>query len=173
MRIGIDFRMAGIKHGGIGRYVLELISHFLKIDRDNEFYIFYNDDSLPEGFNPEYLASHSTGSGQARIKMIKTNIRHYTLAEQIRFPLILNKYSLDLVHFPNFNVPIFYKKPFVATIHDLIHHRLGGVKKTNFLHYWAYKKVIELAVEKAAKIITVSKASKDDIVSEFGIPEEK
>ena len=167
MRIGIDFRMAGIKHGGIGRYVLELISHLLKIDRDNEFYIFYNDDSLPEGFNPEYLASHSTGSGQARIKMIKTNIRHYTLAEQIRFPLILNKYSLDLVHFPNFNVPIFYKKPFVATIHDLIHHRLGGVKKGNLLSFAAYKQVIKIAAQQARQITTVSKASKMDIVLSF------
>src|SRR3989344_1578897 len=165
MKIGIDIRMAGTQHGGIGRYVLELVKNIFLIDQENEYYLFYNDDQSADISNLK--------SSISNLVSIKTNIRHYSVKEQLWFPRILNKYNLDLMHFTNFNVPIFYKRPFVVTIHDLIHHRLGGVKKTNLLHYWAYKKVIESAVKNAAKIITVSKASRDDIISEFGIPAER
>ena len=45
MRIGIDMRMAGTQHGGIGRYVFELARHVLKSDKDSEYCLFYNRDS--------------------------------------------------------------------------------------------------------------------------------
>src|SRR3989344_782496 len=134
MRIGIDFRMAGTKHGGIGRYVLGLVNNLLAIDKENEYYLFYNDD--------DQLESLRIKDKGLKIKPVKTGIRHYSLKEQLWFPRILNRYNLDVVHFPNFNAPIFYRRPFVVTIHDLIHHRLGGVKKSNFLHFRAYKKII-------------------------------
>ena len=36
--------MAGTQHGGIGRYVLELVDNILEIDKENDYYLFYNDD---------------------------------------------------------------------------------------------------------------------------------
>jgi glycosyltransferase involved in cell wall biosynthesis len=80
---------------------------------------------------------------------------------------------LDLVHFPNFNVPVFYKKPFVVTIHDMVHHKIGGAKKSHWLHFEAYKKVIESAAKNSKKIITVSEYSKKDIISFLQVPSDK
>jgi glycosyltransferase involved in cell wall biosynthesis len=165
MRIGIDFRLAGVRHGGIGRYVLELVKNLVSIDTENDYYLFYNDD-----------ASNIVLALQAQslnFKSVLVNIRHYSLAEQIFLPRILNKYNLDLMHFPNFNVPLFYRRPFIVTIHDLIHHKLGGTKKTNWLHFLAYKSVIQHAVNSAQKLITVSEASKRDLINEYNIPEDK
>lgn len=161
MKIGIDMRMAGTQHGGIGRYVLELAKHLLDVDDKNEYYLFFNRENSDVVLNLK--------SKIKNLKSVEVNIRHYSIMEQIKLPLILNKYDLDLMHFPNFNVPLFYNKPFVVTVHDLIHHRIGGVKKTNFAHFAAYKKVIKHAVLSAKKIITVSEASKADLQKEFGI----
>ncbi len=165
MRIGLDLRMAGKQHGGIGRYALELASQLLKIDYLNEYYLFFNHD--------QQIETLKIKDNKSIIKTVKTDIPHYSLKEQISLPRILNKYNLDLAHFPNFNAPLMYKRPFVVTIHDLIHHKIGGIKKTNIAHFLAYKKVMNNAAFKSKKIITVSKASKKDILNEYKIPENK
>jgi glycosyltransferase involved in cell wall biosynthesis len=158
MKIGIDIRMFGVKHGGIGRYIFELVKNIFEIDSENEYFLFYNEDC-----EEEVGLLKSITYNLKPITYVLVNIRHYSLAEQIRFPRILNKYNLDLMHFPNFNAPIFYKKPFVATIHDTVHHKIGGAKKSHILHFLAYKKVIENCAKNAIKIITVSEYSKKDI----------
>lgn len=106
------------------------------------------------------------GSRKPRVKadFILVNIRHYSFAEQAKLPRILNRYRLDLVHFLNFNVPLLYKGPFVVTIHDLVHHKIGGAKKSHFFHFQGYKKIIQSAATRAEAIITVSEYSKSDIV---------
>ena len=40
MRIGIDARLYGISHGGIGRYIENLISQLEPWVKTNEFFIF-------------------------------------------------------------------------------------------------------------------------------------
>ena len=59
------------------------------------------------------------------MEIVNTDIKWHSLKEQIEFPKILEKENLDLVHFPYFSVPIFYNKPFVVTIHDLIIHHFS------------------------------------------------
>lgn len=200
MRIGIDFRMGGSINAGIGRYIFELLKAILEIENSvvilgssgnespgihaavdavsvdhptgddkrpqNQYFVFYNIKNVAA----EDLA---VLKDYDNVTLVATNIRHYSIAEQIVFPKILNKYNLDLVHFPNFNVPIFYKRPFVVTIHDVVHHKISGHKKTHILHFWAYKKVIEKAAEHARKIITVSEVAKKDIVDYLQVPPEK
>src|SRR5207247_4027254 len=134
-KIGLDLRMLGNHHGGIGRYVLELAKHLLAIDTENQYWLFRNDDSQ--------ILQDQFSIFNARTHIIKVKARHYSLAEQTSFLRTLDKYNFDLMHFPNFNVPILYKKPFVVTIHDLAHHKISGHKKSHLLHFYAYKKVIK------------------------------
>lgn len=172
MTIGIDLRLFGYQHGGIGRYCRELFPRILELDKNlpvnarNKFFVFYN----PWSFDSSDLDIFKNFPGTT---LVPVNIRHYSVMEQLKFAGILNKYNLDLVHFPNFNVPILYKRPFVVTIHDMVHHKIGGAKKSHFLHFLAYKKVIRNAAEKAIKIITVSETSKKDIVNYLGVSPEK
>lgn len=164
MKIGIDIRMLGNRHGGIGRYTFEVVKNILEIDKQNEYFLFYNQDVREDA---ELL-------GKIRpIKLIAANVRHYSVAEQIRLPKILSKYNLDLVHFPNFNVPLAYKRPFVVTIHDVVHHKIGGAKKSHLVHFYAYKKVIDYAVKNSRAIITVSEYSKKEISTYFAIRPQK
>lgn len=160
MKIGIDFRMGGSMSSGIGRYVFELLKAILKIDSENRYFIFYNKHHVAR----EDLAALQE---HENVELVETDIRHYSLAEQLVFPKILNKYDLDLVHFPNFNVPIRYKGKYVVTIHDMVHHRLGGAKKTHLLHFKAYQYVIQKAAERSLKILTPSESSLEDIAHYF------
>lgn len=152
--------------GGIGRYCKELFPRILALDEENFYYLFYNKKIA----DPNQLNIFNRFKN---VQLVETNIRHYSLAEQTSFLRLLNKYNLDLVHFPNFNVPYFYNKPFVVTIHDMVHHKISGAKKSRFLHFLAYTKIIERAAKNSKYIITVSEYSKQDITNYLGIPAEK
>jgi glycosyltransferase involved in cell wall biosynthesis len=165
-RIGIDGRMMGNINGGIGRYVFELTRHILEKDSENEYFLFYNERNSNEK-DINFFSSYKN------LTLIKTKYRHYSFLEQLSFPRLLKKYNLDLVHFPNFNVPVFYKGKFVVTIHDVVHHKISGAKKSRLLHFAAYKKVINFAAKNSQKIITVSRSSAEDISSYFKVPGEK
>ncbi len=157
MKIGIDARMMGYKSGGIGRYVFELLKNLLLLDSKNEYKVFFR-PKIADSADLDFLRKFSN------VELVPAEARHYSLAEQTSFLRLLNKVNCDLVHFPNFNVPLFYKKPFVVTIHDMVHHKIGGAKKSRLLHFAAYKKVISAAAKNSRAIITVSETSKEDIV---------
>ncbi len=155
MIFGFDARLIGFKNGGIGRYSQELLAGLLNIDSKNSYKIFYNqtDSVLLLKITDKYKNA----------ELIPANIKHYSLAEQIRYPRLLKKTPLDLMFFPNFNVPIKCPHPFVVTIHDLVHHKISGAKKSRLLHFWAYKKVIQNAARRSAAVISVSESAKKDI----------
>lgn len=165
-KIGLDLRLYGTEHGGIGRYCQELFPRVLEMDKENEYVFFGN----AKNFDAAELVQLQKN---ANAKFIHTKTRHYSLGEQISFLKLLNKHNLDLVHFPNFNFPIFYKRRFVVTIHDMVHHKISGAKKSRLLHFLAYKKVIETAAKNSQKIITVSNASKKDIQNYLEVEEKK
>lgn len=164
--IGLDLRLFGTMHGGIGRYCKELFPKILALDSENNYVVF---------LNPKQLLAQELEmfKALANITVVETNIRHYSLGEQTGFLRLLNKYNLDLAHFPNFNFPIYYKRPFVVTIHDLVHHKISGAKKSRLLHFYAYKKVMEAAAKKSQAIITVSQSSKKDIEKILAVPGSK
>ena len=146
MRIGIDARFWN--ESGVGRYVRNLINNLSEIDLVNEYVLF-----VSPKFDNKIIKTKKNW------KIITTNIRWHSLNEQLKFPNLLNKENLDLMHFPYFSVPIFYNRPFIVTIHDLIlHHFATGEATTRsqllyFLKLQAYKFVIKASSQKAKKII--------------------
>lgn len=161
MRTAIDLRMAGADYG-IGRYGLELTRHILDLDYENEYIILVRD--------PSKFAFYK---GRPNVRLVKADYAHYSMAEQTAFYWLLRRLKPDLVHFINFNVPIFYNGPFVVTVHDLIHHRMPGNKKSRMLHRAAYKAIIKHAITASKKIITVSNFSRDEILSYYKVQQNK
>src|SRR5579863_3947752 len=100
-RIGLDIRIFGAASGGIGRYCRELFPRVLEIDRQNSYFLFYNKKMV----NMDELAVFKKFPNA---KLVETGFRHYSLGEQVGYLRLLNKFNLDLVHFPNFNVPLLY-----------------------------------------------------------------
>ncbi|MCX6763506.1 MAG: glycosyltransferase family 1 protein [Candidatus Moranbacteria bacterium] len=177
MRIGIDARFYGPQGKGLGRYTQKLVTNLEKVSpqggsafgRDsNQYFIFLTQENFDEyqPTNPNF-------------KKVLADCRWYTLKEQLKMPALLNKYNLDLVHFPHFNVPIFYRKKFIVTIHDLILIHYPTIRGTtlNPLFYWlkflAYKFVIRFAITRAEKVIAVSNFTRKDILSHYAVNPEK
>ena len=156
MRIGLDCRIYSSKFTGLGRYTYELVENFTKLNgrlkNPHELILFFN--------NPEFQEFPN----HPHVQKILVNCKHYSLKEQTTFLAKLNKEKLDLVHFPHFNVPIFYNKPFTVTIHDLTLTHFPGRKMTKWYHRLAYHLTIKHAIKKSRKIISVSNHTKEDLI---------
>ncbi len=168
MKIGIDCRMMGLKHAGIGRYVENLVTEVLKIDKDNEYVLF----TRKEFTQKTQFQNH-------RVRFVVAEIPHYSLKEQFLMPALIAKEKVDLMHFPHFNVPVFYSGRFVVTIHDLIKHVSRGMATTtkNPLIYWlkylGYKLVFGLSVRRASRILVPSQYVKSELAREYHLPLKK
>lgn len=138
-----------INEAGIGRYIRNLTVNLKKIDKDNEYILFSPD------------------------------IKWYSLAEQVKIPKLLKSLNLDLMHFPHFNVPIFYQGKFVVTIHDLIHQRFAMQRATTHgplvykIKQFGYKKVFQHAIQKSVKILVPSNFVKNQLIQDWGIDSNK
>src|SRR3989338_7432941 len=168
MRIGIDARLWN--ESGVGRYVRNLVEQLQLIDHENKYVLFVGSKDYE---NVKCQMSN------VKWRLVKADIGWHTLEEQLKFPLIINKENLDLMHFPYFSVPIIYNKPYVVTIHDLIlHHFPTGLASTlpRYLYrlkLLGYKFVIKKAAQNAKKIITVSNATKSEIVDHLKVEPSK
>lgn len=160
-RIGIDCRLSGNAHAGIGRYIEELILRLPKINKEISWVLFFNNKKQAD----EYL--QKIGPHTNNLKIVIAPIQHYTLAEQLKLPQIFAKEKLDLLHVPHFNVPIFYSGKLVVTIHDLLWHEFVGLKATTlkpylyFLKYLAYRFIAQLAIFKASLIFVPANTIKN------------
>ncbi len=169
MKIGIDCRLWS--QTGVGRYIRNLVTELSKIDKTNEYVLFVRSRDL-QGVKKQV-------SNIRRWKIVIADIRWHTVDEQLKLPRILNNEELDLMHFPYFSAPVFYKKPFVITIHDLIiNHFPTGKASTlpkTFYHMKrvGYQYVIRRAVEKAEKIIVPLNAVKEDLVKTLDVASKK
>jgi len=180
-RILIDGRFIGVGDS-IARYTLELLRGVLALDKENEYTLLIRPigiksvsdfleieksdiEKLIKNFKlpaPRNSKSEVGVIGKLRIRVL--DIPHYSFAEQTSLLSYLNTEHFDLVHFTQFNHPIFYRGNYVVTIHDLILLKTAG----NPLKKFFYNLVMGDAVKHSKKIISVSEMTKKDIVSTYG-----
>lgn len=171
MRIGIDARFYGprVGGGGIGRYVQELITHLQQIPTKHKFILFLKKENFHECVitNPNF---------EKRL----ADVHWYGLAEQRVMPKLIRDAKVDLMHYPHWNIPIFAGTPFVVTVHDLIlledRHSARSSANNRILHgfkYAAFRTVLEFAIHRSRKILTVSEYSRQSILKHFGIAAKK
>ncbi len=167
MRIGIDARFVGPQGTGLGKYTEKLILNLAEIDKKNHYSIFLRKN------NWDYLVLNKN------FKKVLADIPWYSIKEQVKMPAIFNLENLDILHIPHFNAPFFYRKKFVVTIHDLIHHYFQETSATTRneivfgLKKIGYQFIIRNAIKKSKKIIVPSNFVKEDIIGHFNISPEK
>lgn len=168
MRIGIDARFFGPVGKGLGRYTERLIENLEKLAIEHDFVVFLRKENF-DLYRPK----------SPRFRKVLADFRWYSASEQVRFPPLILRERIDLMHFPHFNVPILTPCPFIVTIHDLILFRYPTRRATTLnaavygLKYAAYRAVIRSAARRAKKIITVSECTKRDIVKELKVKPER
>ena len=163
MKIGIDARLWG--QSGIGRYIKNLVLELEKIDTQNDYIIFVT-KQISEQYHPS----------NPRFKKWILNIPIYTVSEQFLILPEIYRAKLDLYHVPHFNVPFFYKRPFVVTIHDLTMLKMDFEATTLSplmyrMKYYGQKIILSHAIKKAKKIITPSITIANELIPKYRIPE--
>lgn len=164
--IGIDARLWN--ETGVGRYIRNLVENLARVDTKNRYVLFLTADmyqTLPlpgENFQKQLA-----------------DIRWHTLAEQLHFAQLIYQQRLDLVHFPYFSYPLFYRKKFILTIHDLILHHFPTGKASTLppimynAKLFGYKFLLTMGARHAEKILTVSEATKTEIIDHLHVKQEK
>ena len=159
MRIAIDARK--LRDFGIGTYLRNILIELSRLDRETEYVVLCRPDDAAAG---DVLGRN--------FRMVPETAPAYSIAEQFRIPLSLARERVRLVHEPHYVLPPLVRCRSVVTIHDCIHLMFPQYLPSKLAHVYA-KGSMWSAAHKADRILTVSEASKRDILRFFDVPAEK
>lgn len=152
-RIGIDCRLAGTQHAGIGRYIENIVQRCVT-DTRFEWVLFFHNARQAHAILPGKMP---------QVRRVYVAVRHYSFLEQLVLPFLFWRHRLDLLHVPHFNIPLLYPGKIVVTIHDLLWHEHRGTAVTTlpawqyWLKYAAYHVVTAAAVRRARALFVPSR----------------
>ena len=155
MRIAIDARK--LHDYGIGTYVRNLLRQLARIDQDTEYVVLCRSDDR----------AHINALGE-NFRGLPEAAPAYSLREQVLVPLSLRRTRPDLFHAPHYVLPPLTPCRAVVTIHDCI-HLMFPEYLPNRLAYAYARSVIWAAIRRADRVLTVSEASKRDILRFFTV----
>ena len=161
MLIGIDGNEANtLKRLGVGEYAYELLTQFSNAKDLNKFLIYLKNEPLP---------SLPNSSNNLNYRVLKPG-KFWT---QWRLPidLYIHKPRPDVFFTPTHYAPRFSSVPTVIAIMDLAYLYFPEMfKKTDL---YKLKNWTSYAVNNAKSIIAISLSTKNDIIKEYHIPEER
>ena len=159
LRIAIDARK--LHDYGIGTYVRNL-THCLARRDDPDHYVL-----LCRPRDVDYVRSLGP-----RFEPLAEQAANYSVREQLSIPLALSRARVDLFHAPHYVVSPLTRIPYVVTIHDCIHLRFPQYLPNRLAPLYA-RTMMRAAAKRAKRVLTVSEASKQDILHYLRIPADK
>ena len=159
MRVAIDARK--LHDFGIGTYIRNLLRHLARIDRENEFVLLCQE--------PDMGVAATLGQNFRTVLEPSDN---YSIAEQIHVPWVLMREKPDVYHAPHYVLPVAVRSRSVVTIHDCIHLMFPQYLPNRAAYAYA-RGAMWSAARRSDRILTVSEASKRDILHFFNVPPEK
>jgi glycosyltransferase involved in cell wall biosynthesis len=159
VRIAIDARK--LHDFGIGTYIRNLLRQLSRLDGESEYILICtpSDSGIERQFGPNF-------------RTVTVAAKPYSLAEQVAIPYIVRGLGADVFHTPHYVLPPLVSVPSVVTIHDCI-HLMFPQYLPNRLAYLYARTFLWSAAHRSARVLTVSEASKHDILRFFAIPEAK
>jgi glycosyltransferase involved in cell wall biosynthesis len=159
MRVAIDARK--LHDFGIGTYIRNLLRHLARIDHDTEYVLLCGEADLGVAaqLGPNFRA-------------VLEPSPNYSIREQIHVPWVLRRERPDLYHAPHYVLPAAINCNSVVTIHDCIHLMFPQYLPNRMAYAYA-RAQMWTAAHRSDCILTVSDASKRDILHLFNIPPEK
>jgi len=162
MKIGIDINSAIGKKAGIGYYTESLVKALAKIDQKNEYFL----------YTPE-MVEWQLGKNFHQVIMPKKSIISKVIWFLKIFVDTQIRNSVDVFLSPN-SLPIatmsFIRKNVVLSIMDIVPYKLS---KTAELRVRLLFLQLPLALRISKEILTISNATKQDLLSELSVPESK
>lgn len=152
-KIAIDGRMWGSGFTGIGNYLQETVPRLFRLLPDERFALMVTPETADRLEVPP------------TVEVIPCREKIYSAGEQTSFFLRLSRSRPDLAWFPHFNVPLLYRAPFIATIHDLTILRYPGKKMAKPWHRAGYRRVLHHALGASAHLIAVSDYTQSEVIA--------
>jgi glycosyltransferase involved in cell wall biosynthesis len=156
LHIAIDIRH--LRDFGIGTYIRNLVRTLGDLDRENRYTLVAAEAEPPEfarlPANFDYAVFRKPHAGMVGLS----------------YSLFLRGLSADLFHLPLNSVPLLMPRPYVVTVHDmsrLLYDNPPNLR--NHVRLFRYQR----GLLRAARVMTVSNATRRDVESVLGIPAER
>jgi len=159
MRIALDARK--LRDFGIGTYIRNLVVELARLDQTTEYVLLCKPEDIER--MPKLAPNFRIVAERAKL---------YSIGEQIRVPMALAREHVQLLHEPHYTLPRLTRCRSVVTIHDCI-HLMFPKALPNRLAYAYARASIWSAARQADRVLTVSEASKRDILRFVDVPPEK
>jgi glycosyltransferase involved in cell wall biosynthesis len=159
LRIAIDARK--LRDYGIGTYVRNLLRQLARTDQKTEYVL------LCRKWDLDLL-----GDLGPNFRLVPESSPGYSVREQVTVPRDLRREGADLFHAPHYVLPALTPCKSVVTIHDCIHLRFPQYLPSRLGYAYA-RTSLWMATHRSNRIMTVSEASKRDILEYYKVPPEK
>lgn len=164
MNIVINAVISYDKPRGVGRYFNNLLPALAKIDKDNQYFVYYGKWMNSYGF---------LKIQQKNFHFIELDIYNNKLMRNLYLafvlPLKATKYKPDIYHLIDSSPTIIKTCRTISAIHDLAEFEVP--EKYSKIQSVLRKLYVRLQIKISDMIITVSEYSKNDIRKRFGVAE--
>lgn len=173
MRIVLDVTPLDTGHytRGIGVYVQGLLQGLLTLKTEHTWLLITHAPSRHAGLPSSWRAVRLPRPALGRLTALATH--------QLLLPALLQRLQADLVHFPNLSahvsvtgLPWRIPGPFVVTVHDFTPLHIPALLHGKRVNHWWYARQRAWA-RRAARLICVSQATREDAVRLLGISPER
>jgi glycosyltransferase involved in cell wall biosynthesis len=170
LRVGLNLIFLGERAGGVGRYARRLPGALLAAEPASEVTVFVSRDA-PADLREEPWAD---AVRWVRLPVTMQGPPLHVPAEYLALPLLAARAGLDVLHSPaNTGPAITPGVTSVVSVMDLIWlHRPEEWEASARVHRTMRRRVGR-AVRGADRILTISHATADDLVSTLGVPRER
>lgn len=166
MRIALDGMPLESKLTGVGHYTLELAESLARVAPGDQFTLI-TPQPVSSSAAPEIKRQLPANLSHVQLKRGLRNRRWWSIG----LPLYLKQNSFDLFHGTNYEIPLWWNRPSIVTIHDLslLLHPAAHERRLVRRARWR----LPLMARQAARIITPTQAIKTEVCSNLGIAPEK
>lgn len=159
MRIAIDARLNYYRPGGIVEYTRHLIRELAALDAANDYRLI------------QHVRDRETLVAAPNVARINTLTPSHHRLERWALSVELLPRRLDILHSPDAIPPARAARRQVITIHDLHYLHYPQFMTTDSRRYYAGQ--IGWAVQRADHLLASSQATRADLVTLLGVPEDK
>lgn len=164
MKVGIDARLLERRMTGVGRYLSNIVRYLSGEGYHNE-YILYTQDSLINQFSDNVCNTTVSSGIPRRFSRLRSAFWYHVI-----LPEVLRRDKIDVFLAPNAILPLGNTgAKNIVVIHDVFQMINKNFHPFVFRIYASF--FLRRAIRKADKVITVSEASKRDIVKFLKISE--
>ncbi len=153
--IGIDCRGIEEKQTGIGNYTKSLLSEIVKEDKNNIYYLIFNQNNIFLKYKEQYTKYKN-------VKVVSIFSKRQNPLSEITLAFELRGLKIDLFWTDIWGSVYYHGVDYVLSLHDII-----GVKRKDFvsLKYRIYNLFhLKWTVKHASFVFVPTKAVKDDII---------